>query len=200
MLQISVHHPICLHLASLALTLPLSFSLFLSLSDRQVTCDPPGEAALWVKHTEFGFSLCPSLTHSPTLLFFAQASPQGGTALMEGSAQNPGQEADNQENRKCWNRLPEGASAGSTYWPCLKHSAPSFSTKGFRVNRPRGLWAPHHVSYTSPRPNSEQCHRIHSLPLWSKLHLKTLHTLEIAHGFDLTDLDMKHEGTKSKVH
>src|SRR4029434_10663549 len=52
----------CLSLSS------LSPSPLLSLypSDRQVTCDPPGEAALWVKHTEFGFSLRPSLTHSPT--------------------------------------------------------------------------------------------------------------------------------------
>ena len=56
-----------------SLTHSLSHSPLLSLypSDRQVTCDPPGEAALWVKHTEFGFSLCPSPTlplyHSPTL-------------------------------------------------------------------------------------------------------------------------------------
>src|SRR4029434_3248421 len=52
--------------------LPLSHSPLLSLypSDRQVTCDPPGEAAFWVKHSEFGFSLCPSPTlplyHSTT--------------------------------------------------------------------------------------------------------------------------------------
>src|SRR4029434_4197771 len=58
---------------SLCVPLPLSHSPLFSLypSDRQVTCDPPGEAALWVKHTEFGFSLCPSPTlplyHSPTL-------------------------------------------------------------------------------------------------------------------------------------
>ena len=71
------------------LSSPLLLSLY--LSDRQVTCDPPGEAALWVKHTEFGFSLCPSptlplyhsttlplyhsptlpLTHSPTLPLYA---------------------------------------------------------------------------------------------------------------------------------
>src|SRR4029434_3360458 len=60
-----------LSMASLCVPLPLSHSplLLLHSSDRQVTSDPPGEAALWVKHTEFGFSLCPSLTHSPTLLF-----------------------------------------------------------------------------------------------------------------------------------
>src|SRR4029434_5426280 len=56
-----------------SLTHSLSHSPLLSLypSDRQVTCDPPGEAAFWVKHSEFGFSLCPSPTlplyHSPTL-------------------------------------------------------------------------------------------------------------------------------------
>src|SRR4029434_10298687 len=37
-------------------TLPLS----LYPSDRQVTCDPPGEAALWVKHTEFGCTTHPT--------------------------------------------------------------------------------------------------------------------------------------------
>src|SRR4029434_9922416 len=65
---------VCLHLSAVCLSVCLSVSLHLSShslypSKRQVTCDPPGEAAFWVKHSEFGFSLCPSPTlplyHSP---------------------------------------------------------------------------------------------------------------------------------------
>src|SRR4029434_8019787 len=60
--------PVAPHTAADSLFVSLSHSPLLSLypSDRQVTCDPPGEAALWVKHTEFGFSLCPSLLLSPS--------------------------------------------------------------------------------------------------------------------------------------
>src|SRR4029434_458390 len=63
----------CVWLLFVSLTHSLSHSPLLSLypSKRQVTCDPPGEAAFWVKHSEFGFSLRPSPTlplyHSPTL-------------------------------------------------------------------------------------------------------------------------------------